>query len=197
MANHWRAELDPLQPLANIPFLVSALFAIEILSLYPNFSWCNLRGSLLPTGYDETSCFEYPGPKAFPGSPSNSNFTFTNVSDKLGLRHQHRKNKPVRPYCAFPIIIPIANSNKTIRMEGEFCTAEQITGAVAAGDYDDDGYVDLFFTVADGLSRLYRNNGKTIPSVLITEFNCCYCESPIVVEITSKVSMNKLVASAM
>ena len=34
-----------------------------------------------------------------------------------------------------------------------------LTGGTAVGDYDGDGLTDVFFTVYDGRSRLYRNNG--------------------------------------
>lgn len=34
-----------------------------------------------------------------------------------------------------------------------------MTGGVAVGDYDNDGWDDVFFTVFYGNSLLYRNNG--------------------------------------
>ncbi|MCB9750837.1 MAG: CRTAC1 family protein [Myxococcales bacterium] len=42
---------------------------------------------------------------------------------------------------------------------GHFCTVEWQTGGVAAGDYDGDGRVDLFFPRVYGANLLYRNNG--------------------------------------
>ena len=36
---------------------------------------------------------------------------------------------------------------------------EMLTGGTAAGDYDGDGLQDVFFTVYNGRSRLYRNRG--------------------------------------
>ncbi len=42
---------------------------------------------------------------------------------------------------------------------GHFCTVEWQTGGVAAGDYDGDGLVDLFFPRIHGPNLLYRNLG--------------------------------------
>ena len=41
----------------------------------------------------------------------------------------------------------------------DFCTAERLTGGVAVGDYDDDGFADLYFTALDGPGRLLHNEG--------------------------------------
>jgi hypothetical protein len=41
----------------------------------------------------------------------------------------------------------------------DFCSAERLTGGVSVGDYDDDGFLDLFFSALDGPGRLMRNAG--------------------------------------
>ena len=51
-------------------------------------------------------------------------------------------------------------NNYTARLKGEGCVYEKLTGGVAVGDYDGDGWEDVFFTIFYGHSLLYRNNGK-------------------------------------
>lgn len=58
---------------------------------------------------------------------------FTNVTDQAGIAHSHG----------------IAMAPSLGRM----------TGGAAAGDFDGDGWVDLFFTQLGGHELLYRNNG--------------------------------------
>jgi enediyne biosynthesis protein E4 len=41
----------------------------------------------------------------------------------------------------------------------DFCVPERLTGGVAVGDYDDDGFVDLFLGALDGPGRLLHNEG--------------------------------------
>ena len=45
---------------------------------------------------------------------------------------------------------------------------EMITGGAAVGDYDNDGWEDIYFTVHDGRGVLYRNMGKIISPKVIT-----------------------------
>lgn len=78
-----------------------------------------------------------------------------------GFTHVHRAMPPQKPHCQFDTVIE-GPYNYSARFEGEGCMVEQMTGGAAAGDYDNDGYVDIFFTVFYGPSLLYRNNGKII-----------------------------------
>ena len=97
--------------------------------------------------------------------PTAENLTFTRLpAESIGITHKFREGLPARPRCYFPIVIKSASGllNETIRMDGEFCTPEQLPAAVVAGDYDNDGHVDLFFTVTEDRSRLYRNLGKPV-----------------------------------
>ncbi|XP_065199427.1 uncharacterized protein LOC135831094 [Sycon ciliatum] len=84
---------------------------------------------------------------------------FNEVSQVVGINHVHRKNHPARPDCSLPIVAENPVTNLTARLDGELCQADLSTGAVVAGDYDNDGHVDLYFTVHSGPSRLYRNKG--------------------------------------
>ena len=76
-----------------------------------------------------------------------------------GINHIHKHRHPQKNDCAFDTVVNGPN-NYTARFRGEECTPEKITGGAAAGDYDNDGLVDIFFTVYYGPSLLYRNNGK-------------------------------------
>ena len=73
----------------------------------------------------------------------------------------HRELGPIKPHCQFDEVIK-GEYNYTAKFEGQGCTIEQMTGGIAAGDYDGDGHVDLFFTVYYKPSILYRNNGKWV-----------------------------------
>jgi len=78
-----------------------------------------------------------------------------------GFNHVHRTSMAVRPHCVFDVVVPFHNSSKEARIPGEFCIPEHVTGGAAVGDYDGDGMEDIYFTVFDGQSVLYRNNGET------------------------------------
>ena len=81
-------------------------------------------------------------------------------SQHAGFHHVHRTSMAVRPHCVFDVVVPFYNSSQEARMPGEFCTPEHVTGGAAVGDYDGDGMEDIYFTVFDGRSVLYRNNGE-------------------------------------
>ena len=52
-------------------------------------------------------------------------------------------------------------------MQGEFCVPEHLTGGAAVGDYDNDGFIDIYFTVFHSRSVLYRNNGMLSCHVIV------------------------------
>jgi hypothetical protein len=91
--------------------------------------------------------------------PKQQSDGFKDVADKAGFTHTYRRFLPSRPTCLFDFNIPILNSSDFVRLKGEFCVPEQLPGAVAVADYDNDRYPDIFFTVFDSRSLLYRNNG--------------------------------------
>ena len=51
-----------------------------------------------------------------------------------------------------------------------FVPGGEMSGGAAAGDFDDDGWVDLFVTVLDGPDVLYRNLGGSFAPVAINVF---------------------------
>lgn len=67
----------------------------------------------------------------------------------------------VRPHCVFDVIVPFENSSQSARIPGEFCTPEHVTGGAAVGDYNGDGLEDIYFSVFEGRSVLYKSNGKS------------------------------------
>jgi hypothetical protein len=69
--------------------------------------------------------------------PALSAPTFTNVAASLGITHS----------------------------QSNLAGAQAMTGGVAAGDFDGDGLVDLFFTKVDGADLLYRNTGNGFADV--------------------------------
>jgi O-glycosyl hydrolase len=64
-------------------------------------------------------------------SPSDADAGFTNVTASIGITH----------------------------VQSSMSGAQAMTGGAAAGDFDNDGRVDLFFTRVDGTDVLYRNTG--------------------------------------
>ena len=81
-------------------------------------------------------------------------------SQQAGFKHVHRTRGAVGPHCVFDVVIPYQDSSQKERIVGQYCTPEQATGGAAVGDYDGDGMEDIYFTVFDGRSVLYKNNGK-------------------------------------
>lgn len=87
-----------------------------------------------------------------------NNMEFKEVAEMVGFHHTHKHRHSSKNDCHLDFVIDGPN-NYTTRFHGEECTQEKMTGAVAAGDYDNDGFVDVFFTVYYGPSLLYKNNG--------------------------------------
>lgn len=63
------------------------------------------------------------------------------------------------PACAAPIFTDVTQSAGIIHAQGPIGPAA-MTGGAAAGDYDNDGDVDLFFTRYGSADILYRNNAN-------------------------------------
>jgi hypothetical protein len=91
--------------------------------------------------------------------PKQQRNWFEDVTGRAGFAHSYRRFFPSRQSCLFDFNIPTLNTSEFVRMQREVCMPEQLPGAVAVADYDDDGYPDIFFTAFDNGSRLYRNNG--------------------------------------
>ena len=81
-------------------------------------------------------------------------------SQQAGFNHIHRARGAVGPNCVFDVVIPYQDSSQKERIVGQYCTPEQATGGAAVGDYDGDGMEDIYFTVFDDRSILYKNNGE-------------------------------------
>uniref|UniRef100_V9GVG1 Peroxinectin n=1 Tax=Hydra vulgaris TaxID=6087 RepID=V9GVG1_HYDVU len=90
---------------------------------------------------------------------NTSNKTFEEVAQKVGFNKVHRNGPPLRPDCRFDYVLLSKELNITSRLYGELCLMEMLTGGAAVGDYDNDGFQDVFYTIATEPSVLYRNNG--------------------------------------
>lgn len=108
-----------------------------------------------------------PPPSSARLCPSNATLRFEEKAEEARLKHQYRNQMAVRPHCLFDFDIPgddgsssQQNDTTTTTLEGEFCLIEHMAAGVAAGDYNNDGLVDLYFTVFHGHSVLYKNNGR-------------------------------------
>lgn len=75
-----------------------------------------------------------------------------------------------RPQCILDFIIPRLNTSRITKLQGEFCVPEHLTGGAAVGDYDNDGFIDVYFTVFHSRSVLYRNNGMLSCHLIFIKF---------------------------
>lgn len=80
---------------------------------------------------------------------SNSPVEFTEVAKEIGISGVHSEAR-LPPNCFFSDIFPGPQA----------CTIERMSGGVAVGDFDGDGYDDIYVTNLDGPDSLYRNNGN-------------------------------------
>ena len=78
----------------------------------------------------------------------------------MGITHVHRESRPQRGSCNFDMVIPLRQGKKVANLTNELCTMEMLTGGIAVGDYDDDGLQDIYFSLYNERSRLYRNLGR-------------------------------------
>lgn len=65
-----------------------------------------------------------------------------------------------RPAASAPTFTNVAASLGITHSQSNLAGQQAMTGGVAAGDFDGDGLVDLFFTKVDGADLLYRNTGS-------------------------------------
>lgn len=155
-------------PLANDDFFeVEATGATKkLLTDSTNFNWTTKSNlyhlELLQNDdvayWQPRTCIEQPKLGQDGGAKRLTDF-FEDVTEKVGFNHNYRDNIPARPYCLFDFQIPIRNSSENLRLKGEFCVPEQLPGSAAVADYNNDGYPDIFFTVWNRRSKLYRNEG--------------------------------------
>lgn len=75
---------------------------------------------------------------------------FTDVTVAAGLVHHHGELNP-----AADCLLKTTPGGETA-----LCGPERASGAVAVGDYDEDGWPDLYFTSPTDVDHLYRNLGN-------------------------------------
>lgn len=100
-----------------------------------------------------------PTPTATPSpSPTSPPFTpdafpvFTDVTERAGVRYrQHTPQEP--PNCILDVFTTLPN------YELIACWPERFSGGVAVGDYDSDGWPDLYVTRLQAPDILFRNRG--------------------------------------
>lgn len=66
----------------------------------------------------------------------------------------------VSPSVAAPQFVNVTSAVGVSHFQSRLAGAQAMTGGVAAGDFDGDGLVDLFFTRPDAADVLYRNTGS-------------------------------------
>jgi enediyne biosynthesis protein E4 len=76
---------------------------------------------------------------------------FVDATAAAGLGGIVQAEQRIEPFC----LLDQASTPEPL----DFCFAERLTGGVAAGDYDGDGLIDLFFAALDGPGRLMHNEG--------------------------------------
>eukprot|EP00054_Salpingoeca_dolichothecata_P036914 m.9165 g.9165 ORF g.9165 m.9165 type:complete len:2512 (+) comp7145_c0_seq1:94-7629(+) len=97
-------------------------------------------------------------PSSFSSSPSMPKFV--DVHEQAGLHLNHSDFWYIRPFCPFDkYLVSFTDSNKFYKLANEECAISHATGGAAVGDYNGDGYPDIFFARRAGPSALYHNNG--------------------------------------
>jgi hypothetical protein len=91
-----------------------------------------------------------PGPVGLPAPPAEGGPQFVNVTAAAGLLLPTEAN-PWPPDCAIDNLLSIA--------PGDFCTPQRFVGAVAVGDFDADGWPDLYLSRSAEPGKLFRNRG--------------------------------------
>jgi enediyne biosynthesis protein E4 len=82
--------------------------------------------------------------------------SFSNITQKSGINHIHQLPDVIYE-CTLSKNYDQCSNPKL----GDIVQMTTIMGGgVAVGDFDNDGYEDLFFTQADSLGILYKNNGN-------------------------------------
>ncbi len=76
---------------------------------------------------------------------------FTDATHAAGLSELVQAEYRTPPFC----LLDRASTPEPF----DNCVPERLTGGVAVGDYDGDGFADLFFGALDGPGRLMRNAG--------------------------------------
>ncbi|WP_208029099.1 CRTAC1 family protein [Rhabdothermincola sediminis] len=84
------------------------------------------------------------------GGSSGSPIRFTEVAERVGITHVQQPLAFTPDTCLYPAPPEVGYGN---------CVEERMSGGVAAGDYDGDGDVDLYFTRLRSAGVLYRNDG--------------------------------------
>lgn len=76
---------------------------------------------------------------------------FVDVTREAGLAEIVQAVPRTAPFC----LVDRADTPEAF----DFCLAERLTGGAAVADYDDDGFLDVFFAALDGPGRLMHNAG--------------------------------------
>ena len=73
----------------------------------------------------------------------------------------------MHPVSATPLFTNVTASVGITHVQSASSGQQAMTGGAAAGDFDGDGLVDLFFTRIDGPDKLYRNTGNGFEDISI------------------------------